>query len=172
MCEIAEGRERIFESPLLMPPFRGQMSDYEYEINWLRFVSKLQKADLLLTMDSKSFVSRIIAGVAGGVWSHAAIYDDDMNLYESVSKGVIKASLVKYKKKHVHIGAYRLFEGLTIEQQDQIVGRVRNLLGSRYNYWGALMCGIRTRLDMELGTFAPTPNGLIYNGDYYLVEYV
>lgn len=167
---------KVFDDPYIMPKFRKYGSEEEHQKHWDRVYSKLQKSDLILTYNSKSLISKIIANIDKGSWSHSGIYFGNGEILEFISKGGVKRKIDVYRNKHIHLGIYRFIYG----QPNDIDGLLDNffhveVLGKKYGYHKALILGIRTLLGLTEDKFSPkdvTPNGLIYAGDLYLVDFI
>ena len=165
---------KVFDDPYIMPKLRKYGSEDKYQKNWDRVYSKLQKFDCILTYNSKSLISKVIASIDKGSWSHTGIYVGNGEILELISKGVVKRNIDVYRNKHIHLGVYR-----TIETNNDI-GEILDIfsvetLGLKYGYHQALILGIRTLLGLTEDKFSPTdltPNGLIYSGNFYLVDFI
>lgn len=165
-------KEKIFEVPEIMPKFTVKLSDEQYEIAWLNIFSKLQPADIVLSFNERSIISRFISTLDKGSWSHAMTYVGNGEIVEAVFQGVIKRRLDVYKQKHIHIGIYRIID-LTPERQKDIVTNSLLFMGVKYNFRGAFGLGLKTLFgSIEYHKEKTTPNGLVYSGKYYLVDYI
>jgi hypothetical protein len=165
-------KKKIFEVPEIMPKFTVKLSDEQYEIAWSNLFSKLQPADTILSFNERSMISRFISKLDKGSWSHAMKYVGNGEIVESVFQGVIKRRLDVYKQKHIHIGVYRIID-LTPERQQNIVKNSLSFIGLKYNFKGAFRIGLKTLFgSIKYHKEKSTPNGLVYSGNYYLVDYV
>lgn len=165
---------RLFDSETIMPKFRRYHSIDEYNREWDRIVPLLRKGDLINTFQSTSFISKFIANLDKGVWSHSASYIGYKKIQEAISKGVVKRELSSYKDINTHIGIYRAHG---IEKVDLSTAEEfwRNSVGWKYAYFKAIILGIRTLLGLTDDKYGPrdkTPNGLVYAGNLYLVDYL
>ena len=170
---------KVFNVPEIMPKFgKQQIPDSEYEASWNRLISKMQKGDTIFTFNSKSLISKIIAKIDNGSWSHTGTYVGNGEISEMISTGYTKRSVEVYKQKHIHIGIYR-FHQITPEQQgsiDDFVVECNEMYGGQgYPFFRALKLGIRTLLHLTDGKYRPqdfTPNGIVYAGTHFLVDYI
>jgi hypothetical protein len=158
----------------IMPTFNTYLTDEEYEKVWERVISKLRKSDLIFTFNSKSLISRIIAWVDKGSWSHCGIYAGNHEIFEMTSKGTVTSNIDIYKAKYMHLGIYRRPD--FPEEKREFIDEFRQVnVYNGYPYFKALILGIRTLLDFTDGKHSPldlTPNGIIYEGAHDLVDYV
>jgi len=100
------------------------------------------------------------------------IYVGNGEIVEAVFQGVIKRRLDVYKQKHIHIGVYRIID-LTPERQKNIVKNALSFIGLKYNFKGAFGIGFKTLFgSTEYHKEKTSPNGLVYSGKYYLVDYI
>ena len=169
---------KVFDDPYIMPKLRNYGSEDEYQKNWDRVYSKLKKADLIFTYNSKSLISKVIANIDKGSWSHSGIYNGNGKILEAISKGGVKRKIDVYRNKHIHLGIYRAIDYalLTNNDIDEILDILSvETLGLKYGFHKALILGIRTLLGLTEDKFSPTdltPNGLIYAGNLYLVDFI
>jgi hypothetical protein len=172
--KMLEQGERFFASLPIMPKLTTWKSDEEYEAAWNSLITKIEKADLIVTFNEKSLISRFIASLDKGSWSHSATYVGNGYITEAVRHGVVIRPLEVYKRKHVHIGIYRLRD-VSTEVKEKVIMTTLAHVGSRYNYAGVIRLGLKLLLGLDLAVSKPgniTPNGLIYTGAVYLVGYL
>jgi hypothetical protein len=159
----------------IMPTFNNDLTDEEYEKAWDRVTSKLRKYDQIFTFNSKSFISKTIAWIDKGSWSHCGVYSGNHEIFEVTWKGMFTRNLDIYKKKYIHLGVYRRpdFPEEKLDYIDEY--KKLNSYYGFYPFHKALVLGIRTLLGFTDGKCSPhdlTPNGLIYTGSLNLVDYV
>ena len=165
---------KVFDVPEIMPKLISNLSDEQYEERWHNITSKMQKGDAIFTFNSKSFISKFIAKLDKGSWSHVSQYIGNNEIREAISSGFVKRNIEVYKQKYIHIGVYR-YLGITSEVQEKIAEFTSKFIGYKYDYFGAISLGIRTILGLTEDSYNPkdvTPNGLIYIGNLYLVDYL
>ncbi len=169
----SEGR-RFFDFPTIMPNLITWTSSAAYDAAWNALVQKLLLADLICTFNEKSLLSRLIASLDGGSWSHSAVYVGDGQICEAMSEGLLRRPIEVHRNKHTHFGIYRVFD-ITPQQQAAMVTEAKRHLGKGYNYIGAIRVGLKLLFRVKLDPKKPghkTPNDLIYTGAYYLVDYL
>jgi Orthopoxvirus protein of unknown function (DUF830). len=165
----------VFDSENIMPNFYNYLSITQYDIAWSELTSKLRKGDLIFTFNKKSRISKLIASIDNGSWSHCAIYMGQGNIFEAISKGRVVRNIEVYKNPNTHIGVYRSGVGKQSLTNDTINKFVNGEAGPGYGYLKAILLGMRTVLVLNDDKFSPTdvtPNGLIYSGSFYLVDYL
>ncbi len=168
---IAQNNIEVFNCDSIMPKIKKYQSTSEYNAAWDWFLYNLKKGDILFTFNSKSIISKIIASIDKGSWSHCGIYAGEGKIFEALSSGRVLRSIENYRKQHIHIGVYR--PNLNNPDSNNLLDKyIKSEIGPGYGYLKALMIGIRTILGLNDGSFEPTdvtPNGIIYSGSLYLV---
>jgi hypothetical protein len=163
---MREGNYRFFGlSP--MPNAPRYSNREEFDEAWRRLAATAEPGDLIAVYDKRSWISRVIAGIDGGAWSHVAVCTASGVIDEALTSGITRRALQSYKSIRYHVGVYRSHRPIP----DLEAGRqfADAHLGNPYNFRGALMLGVRTLL--HLRTEFPTPNGLVYSGHFYLVDH-
>jgi hypothetical protein len=168
-CLFDPDKEEVLRNPNMMPVHENHNDDHVFEYNWNTLKAKLRKGDFVFTFDRCSILSKLIAKLDGGSWSHVATYIGDMNIFEATTCGTVIRNIEVYKKKNIHVGLYRNF-GMDTDTANRIETLCLLNEGKKYNYLGALTLGIKTLLNLERGY--PTPNGIIYSGIFHLVDYL
>jgi hypothetical protein len=164
----------VFKTQVIMPYFNEHDKEIDHENAWNRVISKLQISDLIFTVDSKSILSRIIAAVDEGSWSHCGIYIGNNEIFEVTSKGAFTRAINVYNKKNIHLGIYRHYEMINCENfiDDFVKDNTSN---NKYPYIKAFVIGFRTYFglaDSDNPEEILTPNGLVYRGDLILIDYL
>jgi hypothetical protein len=139
----------VFKVPEIMPTFHNYSSIDEYESAWKRVISKLKIGDHICIFNQKSIISKLIAFIDKGSWSHVGIYAGDGEIFEVISQGIVKRKVNVYKKEYIHLGVYRVFGIDTNKKmlEDFISSNfIRSNSGEGYPYLKALYLGIRTIL--------------------------
>jgi len=172
---LANHNFEVFDSENIMPKFENYSSIAQYDIAWSELTSKLRKGDLIFTFNKKSRISKLIAAIDNGSWSHCGIYMGQGNIFEAISKGRVVRNIEAYKNLNIHLGVYR--SGMAKQSfTDETINKfVNEEAGPDYGYLKAILLGIRTVLGLNNDKFSPTdvtPNGLIYSGSLYLVGYL
>ena len=161
------------KEPFIMPTFSKITSLGEYENKWNSVISKLQEHDTFFTFDENSYLSKFIAKIDHGSWSHCGIYLGGGIITEVIKHGVVNRQLDIYKQKNIHFGIYRSPKiDLDYERGRKYL---EGTLGDKYGYYKALRLGVRTLFGFNEDRFESadlTPNGIIYTGCLYLVDYI
>ncbi len=156
----------LFRNPILMPNFE-KLPCNDFENKWRTIETVIRPGDMVFTFN-KGFVSKIIARLDNGSWSHVGIYVGGGLVCEAITSGVTKSPLKKYKENDVRIGIYR-HDGMSPDTAKNIAARCEEELGKSYNWWGAVRLGVK--MIFKIKSEIPSPNGLIFGGQLYLVEY-
>ena len=166
--------EAFFSSPIIMPQLKRYDSDETYEEAWNNLLPQIEKADMVCTFNEKSLMSRFIASLDKGTWSHSAMYMGNGQISEAITQGIVMRDISVYKSKHVHIGIYRLFD-MTPQRAEKAIQRGLSLIGGDYSYRKAIRVGLRTIFRLKLDPSKPgdlTPNGTVYSGKVHLITYI
>lgn len=165
----------VFDSENIMPIFYNYSSIVQYDIAWSELIPKLRNGDLIFTFNSNSRISKLIAAIDNGSWSHCGIYMGEGNIFEAIPKGRVVRNIEAYKNPNIHLGVYRS----GIVKQSLIGETIKKIVneeaGPGYGYLKAIILGIRTVFGLNDDKFSPTdvtPNGCIYSGFLYLVGYL
>ena len=84
---VAQGPRDLFDSPIKLPILRPLMHE-EWARRWQELPSILRKLDIIQVFDGTSPVSRLIAAVDRGTWSHTAGYSGEGKVIEAITSGV------------------------------------------------------------------------------------
>ena len=158
----------LFDTPSPMPSARTFHSYKDFESSWDTLELSAQVGDAIFTFDRRSTISRIIAWIDQGAWSHVAVYVGDGLIQEAVAAGVVRRELRTYRDARFHVGLYRFYQ--PIRDSAAALHYADTTLGMKYNYWGAVALGVATLLHRR--TRERTPNGIIYGGRFFLVTHV
>ena len=164
----------IFDNPNIMPYVKDPLSPEVHNKSWKRIIPKLEIADSIFSFNTKSLISRLITSIDIGSWSHVGIYLGDGMISEAVASGVMNRDIDIYNKHHIRLGVYRII-GLTEKQRTNIIKFAVESVGVKYYYRGVLRLGLRKIFHKDFVPKEPrdfSPNGLIYSGILYLVDYV
>jgi hypothetical protein len=96
----------FFEYPIRLPILPLTHAQ-EFEERWQRMRQIIRPADCIMIFDTTSHISRIIAAVDRGVWSHVAGYAGNGNILELILSGMVERSLDTYRSPRYRIGIYR-----------------------------------------------------------------
>jgi hypothetical protein len=67
----------------------------------------VRPADCIMTLDTSSYISKVIAAVDQGVWSHVAGYAGEENIFDMTTGGLVERPLNTYRSPRYRIGLYR-----------------------------------------------------------------
>jgi hypothetical protein len=163
---ISRRDHAFFDFPVrlpILPPTTPQ----EFEERWARMEEIVRPADCIMTFDTSSYVSRVIAAVDRGVWSHVAGYAGNGNIFEMTTQGLVERPLRAYRSPKYRIGIYRpaTSTGDPCDPRiDSYLAFVRAKISSaRYSYsrviklGGQKLLGIQPRRPSD---FDVTPNDM------------
>lgn len=131
-----------FDHPIKLPRL-APISAVEFEARWATLESAIRAADSLFTIDTKSRVSRLIARLDGGPWSHVATFLGDGLLHEAVAPRVTLTPLSHYHDPRFRLGLYRVPGEIASEKIDALRMFAVSTVGDRYNYHGMIKVGLR-----------------------------
>jgi hypothetical protein len=106
LLALTKRDQTYFDFPVrlpILPPTTPQ----EFEERWQRMEKIVRPADCIMTFDTTSYISKIIAAVDRGVWSHVAGYAGDGNVFEMTASGLLERPLNTYRSPKYRIGLYR-----------------------------------------------------------------
>jgi hypothetical protein len=169
----------FFEYPIrlpILPPTNPQ----EFEERWQRMQQIVRPADCIMIFDTTSYISRIIAAVDRGVWSHVAGYAGNGNVFELILSGMVERSLDTYRSPRYRIGIYRARPSNggaeyadDLKRIHAFLARSRASIGrTRYDYFKVVklgfvkMFGIRLRRPSE---YDVTPNDMARSINFKLI---
>jgi hypothetical protein len=138
----------FFESPVRLPILQPVSRD-EFEQRWEQLLLLVRPTDLIMVIDTSSFISRAIAAVDQGVWSHVGGYVGNGNIIEANLAGVVERPLTVYRSQRYRIGLYRVKSIIGNEdplenakQAESFVAFLRGQVGARYGYLKVLRLGV------------------------------
>ena len=140
-----------------IPPKLLYASAADRDNRWAELVASLECGDTIATMDSKSIISRAIARLDGGEWSHVAVHLQDGYLLETTTTGTHRSSIETYNHPSIHVGVYRRCVPLTDPERSRLLNvglavqsgtRRMRFNPDRYWYIGAVMAGINSIIDL------------------------
>lgn len=137
----------LFDHPLLMPDFK-KLPCVDFEQRWNRVEAVVKPGDIVFTYDTESFISKFIANLDKGAWSHVGIYVGDGYICEAITNGVVQRPITEYKNKKIRMGIYR-YKGISPEAANDFVDECKSRIGDSYNWWGAIKLGIKMILKIE-----------------------
>jgi hypothetical protein len=159
----------FFNSPIKLP-ILDQITAQQFQMRWKQFISLLRPGDWIQTIDTKSIVSRTIALVDHGVWSHGSTYTGAGQICEAITSGVVERRIDVYQSPRYRLGLYRPNEPL-----DSIQPRIaflRSQIGKPYGYQKMLRLAFRKLLHLPPTQFMPSPNDVVFLYDAPLIYVV
>lgn len=151
----------FFDHPIRLPKLRP-IDAQEHEKRWLHLLSCVRAGDTLEVLDESSVVSRLIAKIDIGTWSHTATYVGDGRVVEAITSGVAERSIGVYRMQQYRIGIYRLPD-LQQESLAKMLQFARAQIGKGYNWSGVTRVALKKLLRLNLyqgGQFNFSPNDL------------
>lgn len=161
----------FFDQPIKLPILKPISPD-EFEQRWREFVALLRAGDLIKLIDTASTISRLIAHLDHGVWSHSATYVGDGTVCEAITSGVVERSIEVYHSPRFRLGLYRLRPDPTPERPARMVDLLRSQIGSPYNWAGVSRLALGGLLKCGSSIRLPSPNDSTFLLDVALVHLV
>jgi hypothetical protein len=158
---ITRGELDFFDDPIKLPRL-DPITSSEHRDRWERAMALVQFGDLLQIFDESSVVSRLIAKVDRGCWSHSASYGGEGKVFESITSGVTIRPLEVYNKSSIRLGIYRM-EGMTPENAKASLSWAQSQVGKPYGWNQLFRAGIEKIFfySPTRKPIIPTPNDLI-----------
>ncbi len=163
----------FFRCPIRLP-ILTPISFEEHENRWSQMMMCIQPSDLVQVIDNSSVISRLIAKVDIGTWSHSACYAGRGMVLEAITSGVFTRSINVYRDMRYRLGVYR-FPGVTEDQQLEMLFSGYSMLGSSYSWKGVYRLGAKKLLQLSRSKYKEgevSPNDLVSLGAYELVHVV
>jgi hypothetical protein len=161
---------KCFDHPVKLP-IVDQIDEAERRRRCEQLIGKASCGDLLLTTDLSSPVSRFIAWMTNGPWSHAAICIGEGDLVEATTKGVVQRPLHIYDRPGIRLGLYRS-PLKTDDTLEALKLRARRELGKGYDYKAAFRAGWEKFFHVEGRKTGHVPNDLALHPDQQLIALV
>jgi len=160
--------DSFFESPIRLP-ILPPLSDFEFEKRWEQLLMLLRPADQIMIIDTASLISKAIAAIDHGTWSHVGGYVGNGRIFEMILSGAVERSLDVYRSPRYRIGLYRVKDvdvesPESIKKGDAFIAYCRASIGrARYNYLGLIRLGAIKILGIRkksLGDHDLSPNDM------------
>jgi hypothetical protein len=103
--EISAPNSPFWDNPV-KAPILSPIIAAEREVRWSRMLLSLQKGDMIFTLDTKSFGSRLIAYLDQSTWSHVATHTGNGQIAEAITSGVVERSIEAYHDPRFRLGVY------------------------------------------------------------------
>lgn len=146
------------DSPIKLPILEP-ISNEEHEARWQRFMEKIRAGDIIQSINTESFVSRLIARFDHGTWSHTAGYIGRGLVVEALPGGVVARHIEVYNSPKYRMGIYR--PGHDEESLLRFITLQLSTVGDRYSYWGVVKVSIRILLGRKPKMPQLTPNEMV-----------
>lgn len=158
---VAHGPRDLFANPIKLP-ILSPITESEWTQRWQRLSNVLQKFDTIQVFDEASRISRFVAALDRGSWSHTAIYSGDGQVIEAITSGVTERSLDVYRRPGIRIGVYRM-AAPAAGNVDEAISHARQSIGDAYGWAHLLEKGVQLLLHLhpDPERFIPSPNDLI-----------
>ena len=159
---VAQGPRSLFANPIKLP-ILSPITDSEWVQRWQKLPNVLQKLDLVQVFDESSRISRLIAAVDRGSWSHSAMYSGDGKVMEAITSGVTERSIDVYRRQGIRIGVYRIPVIVDGARAEDAISYARQQIGMGYGWLSLLKKGAQLLFHLHPRTerFIPSPNDLI-----------
>jgi hypothetical protein len=157
-CYLKKDAE-FFAHPVRLPE-HDEIDALEHAKRCKGLLAEARTGDLLYTFTPTSFMSRMIAGIDDGPWSHAAIVSDTGTVLEAAPGGVRETQLAHYLAQPYRLGLYRLRGGL--QDLERVMAWVRSQVGKPYAYRKAAVAGLKKLLRIENRKSTPNDIGSDY----------
>jgi hypothetical protein len=157
----------FFEHPVLLPRLRPIDAD-EHKRRWEQLWLSIREGDLVQVIDESSTLSRLIAKVDMGTWSHSARYAGNGNVLEAITAGVVERSITAYGDRRYRIGIYR-HPNLSPKDAYVMSMRMRSLLGAGYSWRGVTRLAAKKILRLNSGKQV-SPNDLMSRFEWHLIH--
>lgn len=102
--------------------------------NYQAIRDNIQLADIILTRDINSPISKVIANVTHSCWSHSMLYLGDDKILETDDKGIWVRPLEDYLGGDYAIGLFRVKPQPDKKKLKKVVKKARKMLGINYNW--------------------------------------
>jgi hypothetical protein len=170
MGALFHGNDGIFLQGQLHPTRPRYKNKQEAEQAWRDFKQKIQPGDILLTTDTTSAISRLVAWSTDGPWSHIAYCENNTTISEMVTTGPRRVPIETYKDAKHWIGLYR--DSTVLKKPrgliDTRIFLERHVLPERkYSHWQAAKAGWKAfRGDHSA---RDVPNSVMHTGHAKLI---
>lgn len=149
-CEaILQNVPEFFASPVKFP-ILAPISVVEHERRWGMLQSILEPGDMITTFDTGSRMSRLISLLDDSPWSHVATHRGDGRIVEALTSGVVDRGIDAYNSPRYRVGVYR-YSGMPPDAAARLGDVSRSLVGNRYDYFSALIIGLRLLFRIKAG---------------------
>jgi hypothetical protein len=169
----------FFEYPIrlpILPPTNPQ----EFEERWQRMLKIVCPSDCIMIFDTTSYISKIIAAVDRGVWSHVGGYAGNGKILELILSGMVERPLDIYRSPRYRIGIYRprlsngdVYDEDNLKRIKAFLAYERASIGrTRYNYLKVVKLGFFKTFGIQLkqpSDYDVTPNDMARSAQLKLI---
>ena len=138
-------------------PLHDEIDSFEHERRCALLAASAQPFDELFTFDPTSWISRRIASLSNGLWSHVGTVGLEGVLYEAVTSGVRAVELTKYLRQPYRLALYR--PNGAIGDPHAADAWLQSQVGKRYAFGKATWAGLASVLNLP--GRQPLPNDLL-----------
>jgi hypothetical protein len=162
----------LFNNPIKLPIF-AKLSAEEFDIKWEQLILLLRPTDTIMTFDTLSIISKTIAAIDHGVWSHTAGSIGGGKIVEATIYGVVERPISVYRSRRFRIGLYRSKHYNENDQKAQAnyISFTRSMIGRPYGY--RQLCAVAVnkllRLKRDDDWRYTSPNDLAINQNLELI---
>jgi hypothetical protein len=141
MFHLTQANFAFFRNPVRLPKL-FPIDDEEHRRRWIQLLLNIRRGDLFQVLDESSLISRSIAKVERGSWSHSASYAGNGNVIEAITSGVVERTVNSYNARHYRIGIYR-HPQMTDEGSLRMIEFARSKVGNKYSWRQASLLGLK-----------------------------
>jgi hypothetical protein len=164
---LREANFAYFDNPIRLPKLKPISAD-EHRRRWAEMTVSIQRGDLVQVLDTSSRVSRLIAKIDLGTWSHSARYIGNGNVFEVITSGPVTRSISSYADRPYRIGIYRA-PNLSEDDLARMDAHDQSVLGKPYAWRTVLILGWKKILRLEkYKSYEVSPNDLLSRFDFRL----
>jgi len=170
ISEIMKHDYSLFEQPIRLPILQPYPPQH-FKQKWNDFVAKLEPGDLIMTVDTKSFTSKLVAAIDHGTWSHSGMYVGHGRICEAIPGGVTEREIKYYESHRYRLGAYRV--KASPEQIITMIAFNKAQIGKPYSYLKVALLGLRKLvIPLTEGKSSASPNDVAALGPGRLISVI
>jgi hypothetical protein len=165
-----EDRSTIFDHPIKLPILTA-ITTVERDARWDQMTKIIKSGDFVFCVDTGSRLSRFIAKLDHGTWSHTAWYIGGGYLSEAIPKhGVCVRHMEVYNTPNYRLGIYRPpYEEDDLEKTFE--SQMREI-GGRYAYRKAIALGLKMFIGLRPKSPWISPNDMAIQVNFPIVHIV
>lgn len=155
---ILSDKPEYFDRPLRTPP-HDSIDHEEHQRRCEALASVAQPLDMLCTFDPTSRMSRFIARIDAGPWSHTATVARGGMIFEAVTSGVRQIALTEYLQWPYRLGLYRSDSPVPDPEAGEVF--MQGQLGKPYAFGKATLAGLARILRLDGRKLLPNDLALL-----------